>query len=243
MKSILLCEGKSDAILISYYLDKVKGWKFCGRKDKRKVKIPIRNKNNEEANWYELNEDLLAIWGVGGKDNFKYAIRKILELNSLSDKEDAFNKIIVVRDRDDIENDEDILNDLSIYLKKVEIYNNEWSEKEYINEFNESIILKILPIVIPFDKNGALETFLLDAICEMGDEEKHIVDKSKEFISNFKLKKYLNIPRLKLKGELAITLGSMFPQKTFTPIDTILRNIKWEDYKTIQEGFKKLEEI
>ena len=42
MKSILLCEGKSDAILVSYYLNKVKGWEFYGKKDKRKVTIPIR---------------------------------------------------------------------------------------------------------------------------------------------------------------------------------------------------------
>lgn len=28
MKSIILCEGKTDAILISYYLEKTQNWKF-----------------------------------------------------------------------------------------------------------------------------------------------------------------------------------------------------------------------
>lgn len=140
MKSILLCEGKSDAILISYYLNKVKNWKFYGKKDKRKVKLPIRNHQNEEVNWYRRNHDLLAI-------------------------------------------------------------------------------------------------------CEMGEEENHIVNKSKEYISAFDLIHYLNTQRLKVKGELAVTLGTMFPQKTFTPIDSMLKNINWEEYRIIQEGFRKLEEI
>lgn len=242
MKSILLCEGKTDAILISYYLFKVKGWEFYGKKDKGKVTIPIRN-NESEVNWYRLDNDLLAIWGVGGKNNFKYAIEQVLKINKLADKEDVFNKIIILTDRDNSLNDEDLLNELSEYFEELNLQNNEWVEKEYINEFQDTISVKILPIIIPFNKTGALETFILDAICEMGEEESHIVGKSKEFISSFSLTKYLNTQRLKVKGELAVAIGILFPQKTFTPIDSMLKNINWEEYKTIQQGFKKLEEI
>lgn len=96
---------------------------------------------------------------------------------------------------------------------------------------------------MPFDKQGALETFILDAICEFGEEEAYIVNKSREHVNGFKLINYLNNQRLKVKGELAVTLGTMFPQKTFTPIDSMLKEINWEEYKTIQEGFRKLEEI
>ena len=63
MKSIVICEGKTDAILLSYYLNKVSGWGFYSRKDKRKNNIPIRNNKTEEANWYIRGEDLLVIWG------------------------------------------------------------------------------------------------------------------------------------------------------------------------------------
>lgn len=243
MKSILLCEGKSDAILVSYYLNKVKGWEFYGKKDKRKVIIPIRNNENEEANWYRLGDDILSIWGIGGQSNLKYAIEQVLIINKLADREDAFNKIIILTDRDNSVNDEGLLNELSEYLEEVNLQNNEWVDKEYTNEFQDVIEVKILPIIIPFNKSGALETFILDAICEMGEEEKQIVDKSKEFISGFDLMNYLHTQRLKVKGELAVTLGTLFPQKTFTPIDSMLKNINWEEYKTIQEGFIKLEEI
>lgn len=29
MNRVLLCEGVTDAILLSYYLEKVPGWKYC----------------------------------------------------------------------------------------------------------------------------------------------------------------------------------------------------------------------
>lgn len=243
MKNILICEGKSDAILISYYLNKVKGWKFHGKMDKRKITIPIRNSENEEANWYTLGEDILCIWGIGGNSNFEYAIEQILRINRFANKEDAFDKIIIFTDRDNSINDEDVLDELGGYLEEARLQNNEWTDKAYLNRFQETLYTKILPIIIPFTKTGAIETFILDAICEMGEEEKQIVDRSREFISAFTLTKYLHTQRLKTKGELAVTLGTMFPQRTFTPIDIMLTSINWEKYKTIQEGFRKLEEI
>lgn len=181
--------------------------------------------------------------GVGGESNFQYAIEEILQINRLANKEDVFSKIVLVRDRDNYEKDGELLTSLSGYFQNVNLQNNVWKEKAYINELEEEMYVEILPIIIPLDNTGALETFILDAICEMGDEEKQIVDKSKGFISDFNLKSYLNTQRLKVKGELAVTLGAMFPQKTFTPIDAMLKNIKWEEYKTIQKGFKRLEEI
>lgn len=243
MKSILLCEGKSDAILISYYLNKTKGWEFSNKKDKRKITIPVRNQENEEVKWYSLNDDLLVIWGVGGKDNLRYSINEVLKNIRFEKRERAFDKIVILRDRDNTEDIDSILQELSECLDVIRLENNNWNEVEYINEFNDLINVKILPIIIPFNKHGALETFLLEAITEMGEEESLIVNKSKEFISNFRLAKYLFNERLKLKGELAVTLGTMFPQKTFTPIDYMLKDINWEEYRTIQEGFRKLEEI
>lgn len=246
MKSIILCEGKTDAILISYYLNKVKGWEYYSKNDKRKVHIPIRNDENEEVNWYILNGNLLVIWGIGGKDNFKYSINEIFKIIEL-ETEEAFSNIVILTDRDEIEDEGEgegvVLRKFSDYFQGVILKNNEWTIKEHINEFKDKLQFKILPIIIPFDKSGAIETFVLDAICDMGQEEKDIVDKSKEFISEFNLSNYLNTQRLKIKGEFAVTLGAMFPQKTFTPIDAMLKNINWEKYSTIQQGFRKLQEI
>ena len=34
MKKMILCEGQTDAILLSYYLGKVSGWEFCRKPPK-----------------------------------------------------------------------------------------------------------------------------------------------------------------------------------------------------------------
>ncbi len=247
MKSIIFCEGKTDAILLSYYLGKVAGWNF-NKKLTKSISIPIRSFENEEVSVYTKADDELVIWAVGGVSNISYAISSIIEATKAIEKENAYGKFALLLDRDQAEEDSVILETIKANFEKQEIYldnltNNRWSNSRYLNAYGEESEIRILPIIIPFDKHGALETFILDAICEMGEEENYIVSKSRNFISGFSLTKYLINQRLKLKGELAVTLGTMFPQKTFTPIDSMLKNISWEEYRTIQEGFRKLEEI
>ena len=69
MNKIILCEGETDAILLSYYLDKVAGWKFC---KKGPADIAIKTDTFEQsANWYQKDEDRLLICAVGGKDTMR----------------------------------------------------------------------------------------------------------------------------------------------------------------------------
>ncbi|MBQ2986562.1 MAG: hypothetical protein IJE23_03670 [Tyzzerella sp.] len=68
MNKLILCEGETDAILLSYYLGKIAGWKYCEKAPKN---IDIKKHNdNESVNWYKKGKDYLLICGVGGKDNF-----------------------------------------------------------------------------------------------------------------------------------------------------------------------------
>ena len=51
MNKIILCEGETDAILLSYYLGKVAGWKFC---KKPPAYIAIKPDAFEQSvNWYK----------------------------------------------------------------------------------------------------------------------------------------------------------------------------------------------
>ena len=68
MNSLILCEGKTDAVLLSYYLEKTCGWMH--RKALKSLDIKADERNNESANWYSKGEENLLICGVGGKDNF-----------------------------------------------------------------------------------------------------------------------------------------------------------------------------
>jgi len=65
---LILCEGKTDAILISYYLAKTAGWQYS-RTCPNGLDIKT-NKGNEAIKCYVNNNEYLAICSVGGKDNF-----------------------------------------------------------------------------------------------------------------------------------------------------------------------------
>ena len=74
MNKLILCEGKTDAILLSYYLGKTAGRKFA---KKAPSGLAIQQPDdNESISWYKKDDDYLLICGVGGKDNFGGCIKK-----------------------------------------------------------------------------------------------------------------------------------------------------------------------
>ena len=74
MNKLILCEGETDAILLSYYLGKVAGWQFCKKPPKD---IAIKPDSFQESvNWYEKDDDRLLICGAGGKDCIQSFFRK-----------------------------------------------------------------------------------------------------------------------------------------------------------------------
>ena len=97
MNKLILCEGATDAILLSYYLEKIVGWKFC-KKPPRDLQIK-EDGIEESINWYEKGEDRLLICGTGGKDRIKSFFENKIKQSIINS--DAFEKIALVLDRDD----------------------------------------------------------------------------------------------------------------------------------------------
>lgn len=244
MNSIILCEGKTDAILTSYYLDRVCGWEFLG--GKKPIDIKVRNVQSEELNWYKLNDKKLCIWGVGGVSNFEYAINYIMDLNKVANEEQVFNKIIIIIDRDDEENNQNIINIYNNIFKNnnvnINLELNRYKESIYENDIEDEVNIEVGMIVLPLETKGAIETFLLEAIREQKDE-KYIVDKSREFVATIENSKYLKKRRDKVKAELGVTFALISPDKVFTPLHLLLSQIKWEKYSVYNEALEILKNL
>ena len=99
MNKLILCEGETDAILLSYYLGKVAGWKYSP-KPPQNLSIQA-TAQNEAVNWYKKDEDYLLICAVGGKDNFENFFEKKIKNPLLLS--DAFERVAFVTDRDERE--------------------------------------------------------------------------------------------------------------------------------------------
>lgn len=177
MNKLILCEGVTDAILLSYYLARVAGWKFSP-KNPQGAAISA-TKQNESVNWYKKGGDYLLICAVGGKDNFKsFFNEKIREPVLVSD---AFEKIAFVTDRDKRRTEEiEAIFSSAMEIMSDNVRNNQWVNCSYVNKYGIENSFEVLLVIIPDEQQGELETVMLDAIAE-NKYDRNIVEKSGEF--------------------------------------------------------------
>lgn len=245
MNKLILCEGKTDAIFLSYYLERVCGWthKFPKREIPKGFDISADNVKGESVEWYHKGDDFLSICGVGGKDNFKSFIGDKV-IPAMIDGS-MFSKIAIVTDRDK-RKEESICQSFQHSLNTVvsNVENNRWTKNNYKNSFGQEVPVDFLLLIIPSGKEGALETILMDAISER-EYDKKIVDKAKTYIDDvepFALK-YIGKARLKLKACLGVIWATQCPEKIFSFIDEQIRSVKWEDYDVLSQCFCELKKI
>lgn len=241
MNKLILCEGKTDAILLSYFLERTCGWTH--RNTIKNLAINTDETKNESAYWYKRNDENLLICGVGGKDNFGAFFRD--KIHEAMIDSSAFSKIAVVTDRDNrqISSIRDSL--LSAFRPVVTCAEcNSWSNNFYTNSFGQQVSVDYLLLVVPHEKEGALESILLDAISEDA-YDKVIVDMSKEYVESVVpyASKYITKPRLRLKACLGVSWAIQYPEKVFLLMDEQIRSVKWEQSEILDECFSELKKI
>lgn len=244
MMRIILCEGKTDAILLSYYLERTKEWHH--NKNPKKFKAKFSSNDNRAVYHYIKDDKELAICAVGGKDNFINFYKEYIEHYIIdSESTDLDYKIAIVIDRDDRDTKE-----IEEYLSKnlspniSTIADKKWCANVVHNRFGQEITISTLCVLIPKDQQGALENLLLDALSEEKYKE-NIIKKSKCFVESIvpEAKEIISTERLELKTKLGVSLAVLYPEKVFSLIDEQLKTIHWEKSKIINECFKHLVEI
>lgn len=245
MIRIILCEGETDAILISYYLSKMAGWNYVKKPKLFELKFSEQD-NKCCASYRNQHGDELLICGVGGKDNFKNFFEEYIKnIIWLSPKEQYEFKIALITDRDNAsinELEEHIKEQLSPVITNVK--DNSWTVNKFKNSFGTNATIDFLLISIPRNESGALESLLMNSLSE-NTYDKNIVNISKEFIEEIapNADKYISTERLKLKSQLGVVFSILNPEKIFYLFDERLNSVKWETSQTLNDCFKKLLEI
>ncbi len=250
MNKLILCEGQTDAALLGYYLKKVAGWidarEFVNRKVYKKAPprpIITTIDNHQLIKRYEKDEDYLLICSVGGISRFQEFFEK--KIAPQQRKEDTFEKISVVIDRDnhEIQEIEDFANSI---LKKLspttKLQTNRWVNCCYKNRFGQGNSFQALLVVVPKKGSGALETLMLKAIAENADKRK-IVDKTRNFAKQIRIKEassYITNDSLELKACWGLTWAVLFPETIFMPFNVQIEKFPWEQSQTLQDCFSKL---
>lgn len=247
-RTIILCEGETDQIILSYYFYKQFGYRYI-------CDLPTLLDINSKTEFIRLyrrpdDGDEVAIWSIGGQSLFGDALRTVLEINKANSAV-IYSRILIITDHDSVQENEAVWHKMNRILRSFEISGaingHEWTEAVQRIAFDGTAHLRLLGLNIPPDEDGALETFLLEALSEQR-ENNYIVGKSRSFVEMLtsdmdKLKPYLQTRRLRVKAPLAVFFAIASPERVFSEMDEILKSVSWEKYKTIQRGFGLLDEF
>lgn len=167
MNKIILCEGSTDYFLLQYYMRVAYQWN-----DDKTIQTNILKMPKQKSRNLLKNSDILTIMSVGGCSNLGNGLRAALNRNYLSPPSlsDAYSNIAIVTDRDEVGTEQSFIQSIVQILVEYNVtytanpVNNCWLSCKMYTQMGIQISFSLLLMIIPFDENGAMETFLLNAI-------------------------------------------------------------------------------
>lgn len=244
MRSVILCEGSTDFVLLQHFMRRTYQWEYKSNKQ-----INIAGQSARECT-LQKDDNTVSIIGCGGCNRLIPCLNYELMLNSVSTLGEAYDKIVIITDRDEVlteqEFSEQIEYQIKVYNGKYSglITNNEWMEFSFINGYGDELKTKLLMLVIPFEETGAMETFLLNAIAEQDEYDKYIINQCNAFVDNVdNQRKYLNKRRYITKAKFDVYFSVRTSAEQFNERRNIIKNVAWEKYPLIQNSFDKLGEL
>lgn len=161
-----------------------------------------------------------------------------------------FRSIVIITDHDDPGTESEVIQSIESVLAQDKVViqgnvkNNHWSVCEMETQTGDKIQINLLLMVIPFEENGAMETFLLNAIASQDAYDKAIIDDCKNFVDHTdQNRRYLKGRRLVTKAKFDAYFCVRTAAEQFHQRRDIIKNIPWENYAAIQKDFALLKTI
>lgn len=185
MNHIIICEGSTDYFLLQYYMREAYQWT-----DDKKIQNGILRMRGQKSRNLKKGSDILTIMASGGCSQIPNGLDTVLEKNYLSTPSltEAYNKIVIVTDRDEVGTEPQFTQTIEQVLRTrnvtylAPLSNNTWVPCRMNNNIGIQLDFSLLLLVIPFEENGAMETFLLNAIREKDIYDQKIIDECRRFV-------------------------------------------------------------
>lgn len=242
MNNLIICEGSTDYVLLQYYLRKALSWN-----DSKNQKQIFKYKD-EKSRKLEKENDTVTIASSGGVGNISDVLEKAINYNLITspyDQEGKIDRVIIFTDNDEEITYKKWKTTIKRITEKFAIKEKETEGLyEYIDKSNLNNIMEILLMIIPFEEQGALETFLLKCISVNDSYDKVIIENIDKFVDSVdKDNRYLNHRRLFVKAKFDVYFSIRTPLKQFKQRQDILKGVSWEKYSEINKAFKVFERL
>lgn len=245
MRSIVICEGRTDFLFLQHFMKSVYAWEdWKYYKDYNKDNFFEENKSLKK----EKNE--LVIGFCGGCSKMPKALEKVLSINQFSSPtEGKFDNIIIITDQDDENSEENMLNLMNekislIVNYQVFLHNDAWTSVQFKDNSTNIYKTNFLFILIPPKNKGALETFLLDSISYNNSYDANIIAEGKRFVNTVdSKKKYLQRRRDLVKSEFNTYLSIRIPEMDYVKLHNVFSEVDWNNQAYIIDALSKLKDI
>lgn len=232
MTEVMLVEGVTDIQLISYYLQKVCGWKY----EKSNILGIVSLDDHDHIESLSKGDNQLVLCGVGGNGRFAHFMKQH-RINSMIIERDI-DSLMVVTDRD-----EDSVGKIARRINRmfagITIKAGEWIENSINDSFGQPKRMDTYLLVIPADKAGALENVIIDALEDIS-EETALMQEVIKFIESLKTEIVPELEQVN-KADKA-TVGTFFsvrnPQNAMRSFGAFISKIDWAKSDSLNELFK-----
>ena len=231
MTELVLVEGVSDVLLISYYLQNVYGWKH----ENSNVLGITENDTYEHIECLAKEDSQLILCGVGGNGKFTSFVEKHRVNTMLIEKDIA--SLMIVTDRDE-DTDGKIARRIKKALAVLTIRVGQWISNNITDSFGQSKSINTYLLVVPADENGALERVIINTLKDI-PEEADLIKEVTTFIDSLKAE---TVPELSQtnKSDKA-TVGTFFsiknPQNAMRSFVTFISKIDWSSSESLRQLF------
>lgn len=245
MNSLILCEGKTDCVLLQYYLEKVHSWIRMGKSSFHAV-------NGSWSNWFEKQGNRLIISETKGCNRISEGLVTAVNRNENvppGSNDEFFDKIIIFTDNDETDSIADMIGDIQNKLHTTSASVSSPIQKDTWNKVSIQSIegvkeFELYLMFIPFNENGALETYLLNCIGANDAYDKVIIDKGNSFVETIDPDdRYLCQRRLKTKAKFDVYFSVRTAVDQYAERQSILKSVAWENYNVIREDFKMFADL
>lgn len=224
-------------------MQKAYGWQDIEKKQTGQFRIA-----DQKSRRLHKGSGSLTIAATGGCSRLGTGLSDVLKKNFMESPVDDnyFRSIVIITDRDDSGAESDAIQKVESVLQQENIKyssvkNNQWSVCEMVTQAGDKIQIKLLVMVIPFEENGAMETFLLESIADQNAYDKTIIEDCVNFIDNTdKNRCYLTGRRLVTKAKFDAFFCVRTAAEQFEERRNIIKSVPWEDYVKIQKDFALL---
>lgn len=238
MKTLILCEGTTDLLMLQFILQYKYGWKYNGFVENTITNRLIKRNLIKDGNLIEIN----SCGGITNISNIMCKVKEVVEYATKS--EEIYSKVIIMIDHDTVDSNNKFIEQLNICMGEEfsEERINAWSEWTIENQVLGLLKMDLYIECIPERETGAIESIMLEAL-GTDLEEKKLIFESEKFISNIATtqNRYLQKKSRICKAVFNTYFSIRAPEEKYDERARILSAYDWRNNEVLNSSFSFLD--